>query len=230
MRERWHGEAVGEDDETRLRALVGDEPLTAAGSHADPAVLARKHDALAAEHVAPFLAWRSVTVARLQQLGVPSADAHLPHVDPASGGVHARVVVLHGDSVPCLMRVRGGSGLVSQDNVEGPARRLWELRRSAGVGRADVVEWNSVPWDPVGVGIEEARRSLAGWLGLLRAPRRVVLLGSRAQRFRPVVASVLPWCQVLDAPSASQMARITFPDADERIVRSLAGDEDARSA
>lgn len=215
---------VERPDDAWLRALVGAGPFTGEGSHADPAVLARKRQALSAEHVAPFERWRSETADRLAGLGVTSAEEHLPHVDPASGGVHARVVVLHGDSVPCLMAAAGGGGLVSQDDVAGPARRLWRLQRSAGLPRAEVVEWNSVPWDALpGVGLAEARRCLVGWLGLLRRPVRVVLLGSRAQRFAADVASALPGCEVVAAPSASQMARITFPDADGRIARALVG-------
>lgn len=215
---------VSRPDDAWLRSLVGAEPFTAAGSHADPAVLARKYRALSAGHVAPFEDWRLETADLLRRRGVASAEDHLPHVDPVSGGVHARVVVLHGDSVPCLMAARGGGGLVSQDDGAGPARRLWQLQRSTGLSRAEVVEWNTVPWDPLpGVGPAEARRCLAGWLRLLRRPVRVVLLGAKAQRFAVDVASTLPGCEVLTAPSASRMARITFPDADERIAGALVG-------
>ena len=209
-------------DDGALRALVGQEPFLNDRSHADPAVVARKHHALNAPHVAPFLAWRAQTAEDMDGAGIADAEDHLLHVDPASGGMHARVVVLHAGPVPCGLAVNGGSGLVSADNVEGPAARMWRLARAAGLARAEVVEWNAVPWDSgLALGRALASRSLVRWLGVLRRPERVVLLGARARQFRADVESVLPGVEVTTAPSASQMARMSAPDFEEQIVRAL---------
>lgn len=209
-------------DDDYLRLLVGDEPFTHDRSHADPAVVARKHAALGAPHVAPFLTWRAQTAAKMRAAGLADAEDHLPHVDPASGGVHARVVVLQAAPVPCGLTVNGGSGLVSVDGTDGPAVRMWRLLGRAGTGRADVVAWNVVPWDSgVRLGRALARSTLRAWVGQLHRPDRVVLLGAQARQFVADVQAALPGVAVRVAPSASQLARIAAPDFEDRIVDAL---------
>lgn len=205
-----------------LRDLVGDAPFEHDRAHADPAVVRRKQAALDAPHVAAFDGWRAATVAAMGRAGVSSAADHLPHVDPASGGADARVVVLHATPFPCLMSVNGGSGLVSPDNTDGAATRMWRLGREAGLQRAEVVEWNVAPWAAgLPLGRPLARQVLDHWLGVLRRPERVVLLGSSARVFRAQVEAALPGVDVRVAPSPGQMARITTPDFEPQIVRAL---------
>ncbi|WP_380166830.1 hypothetical protein [Jannaschia sp. R86511] len=135
---------------------------------------------------------------------------------------HHEPVVLHARPYPCLLGVNGGSGLVSPDNDDGVARRMWRLAREAGLSRAAVVEWNVVPWTAgVPLGRAVARRVLDGWLDLLHRPERVVLLGALAREFRSQVEAALPRADVRLAPSPGQMARITTPDFEEQIVRAL---------
>lgn len=207
-----------------LRALVGDAPFEHDRSHIDASVLRRKHAALDAPHVAAFDGWRTETVGAMSRASISAAGDHLPHVDPASGGADARVVVLHANPFPCLMRSNGGSGLISPDNTDGAATRMWRLGREAGLSRAEVVEWNVTPWAaglPLGRAL--AREVLDSWLRLLRRPERVVLLGSTARVFRGQVEAALPRVDVRVAPSPGQMARITAPDFEEQITRALAG-------
>lgn len=156
----------GIPDDGLLRSLVGDEPFLHERAHADVTVVDRKRAALDAAHVAPFLGWRERTVAEMRSAGVPGPDDQLPHVDPASGGVFARVVVL-------------------------------SLRRVL------------------------ARSVLARWLGVLRGPERVVLLGATARQLRNTVEATLPGVTVRTAPSPGQMARITAPDFEEQIRSAL---------
>ncbi len=205
-----------------LRGLVGEAPFTHDRSHDDPDVVRRKHAALIAPHVAAFDGWRAATVQAMRRAGVRSAADHLPHVDPASGGADARVVVLHAGPFPCLMSVNGGSGLVSPDNTDGAATRMWRLGRRAGLARSEVVEWNVTPWQTgLGLGRADARPVLDAWLAVLRRPERVVLLGAASRGFRSQVEQALPGVDVRVAPSPGQMARITTPDFEEQIVRAL---------
>ncbi|MGJ7439978.1 hypothetical protein [Aquipuribacter sp. MA13-6] len=207
-----------------LRALVGDAPFTHDRSHEDREVVRRKQAALSAPHVAAFDGWRAATLETMGRAGVRSAADHLPHVDPVSGGAGARVVVLHAGPFPCLMGVNGGSGIVSPDNTDGIATRMWRLAREAGLPRSEVVEWNATPW-PAGLGLGRAaaRPVLDGWLAVLRRPERVVLLGATAREFRRQVERTLPGVDVRVAPSPGQMARITTPDFEEQIARALGG-------
>lgn len=208
--------------DAELRALVGDAPFEHDRAHADPLVLRRKHDALDAPHVAAFDGWRASTVAAMSRAGVDSAGDHLPHLDPASGGADARVVLLHAGPFPCLMTVNGGSGLISPDNTDGVATRMWRLGREAGLRRAEVVEWNVTPWAAgLPLGRRLAREVLDRWLGVLRRPERLVLLGSPARAFQGQVEASLSGVDVRVAPSPSQMARITTPDFEEQITRAL---------
>ena len=209
-------------DDRLLRSLCGQEPFERDGSDAVPEVLQRKRAALHAPHVQPFLDWRERAADAMALAGVPAGEQLLPHVDPVSGGVHARVVVLHGGTFPCQLAVNGGSGLVSADGTDGTSVRMWRLGREAGLARSEVVAWNVVPW-AAGLPLRRplARQLLLDWLGLLVAPARVVLLGATPRQFRAPVEQALPGVDVRTAPSASQMARITAPDFEEQIVRAI---------
>lgn len=211
-------------DDDDLRQLVGDEPFEGPRSHADAAVLQRKRDALSAAHVQPFSAWRTQTLGAMTRAGVSDPAGRLPEVDPASGGVRSRVVILHAGPEQHLLSANGGSGMVSPDNDDESAARMWRLREAAGLARCDVVEWNVVPWE-VGLklGRPLAAAALGRWLSLLQGPDRVVLLGTAAHKFRPDVIARLGRVHITEAPSPGQMARITSADFEEKIVTALRG-------
>lgn len=211
-------------DDDALRALIGDEPFEGPRSHGDSTVLQRKRDALSAAHVQPFAAWRTQTLGAMSRAGVSDPAGRLPEVDPASGGVRARVLVLHAGPEQHVLATNGGSGMVSPDNDDDSAARMWKLRASAGLTRSDVLEWNVIPWE-VGLklGRPLAAAALGRWLSLLQSPHRVVLLGTAAHKFRPDVIARLGRVQITEAPSPGQMARITSPDFEERIVTALRG-------
>lgn len=211
------------DDDT-LRALVGDEPFTESRSHAEPAVVERKMKALDAEHVAPFHDWREHVVSALTRAGVSDPERHLPHVDPASAGVHARVVVLADSPSVGALEHAGGSGLVSPDNTDAAAERMWRLCGEAGLARSETVHWNVVVWDKA-LKQDRAlvRAFLRRWLQVLEDPQRVILLGTAAKGFRADVRAGLPEAEITDVLFSASKAALVDPKIDEAIVAALRG-------
>jgi uracil-DNA glycosylase len=95
------------------------------------AKLARVHE----PHVAP--------VNRFVEALTCERGAPVPYVDPESGGVAARVLmVLETPSRRGALR----SGMVSMDNDDATARNLWLAHRDTGTPRGTGLLWNAVPW------------------------------------------------------------------------------------
>lgn len=143
-----------------------------------PGVLAARHGHLDDPHVAPLNA-----LAR--RAAVTHREA-VPAFDPASGGVHARLLLLLQDP---SRRAAEGSRIISQHNNDPTARNLLVACEQAGLAYERTVLWNVVPWwvaDPAA-----GRRTIPGearrarpyvheLVGLLPCLETVVLLGRHA--------------------------------------------------
>ena len=211
-------------DDAQLRALVCDEPFDRARSHDTAEVVQRKRAAQGAEHVAPFEVWRTDMLGAMRRAGVSEPDAHLPHVDPGSGGVHARLVVLQEAPGPTTLASAGGTGITSPDNDDPVSERLWRLCNEAGLARYEVVHWNCVAWAK-DLKLERAlvRATLRRWLQVMEGPTRVVLLGTAAKGFRPDVRSGLPEAEITDVLSSASRVALADPRVDLSIVAALRG-------
>ena len=211
-------------DDALLRGLIGDEPFDRARTHDTPEVVQRKRDAQAAEPVAPFEQWRTDMLGAMRRAGESNPDEHLPRVDPGSGGVTARLVVLQEAPGPMSLASAGGSGFCSTDNDDPVSERLWRLCGEAGLARYEVVHWNCVAWDKA-LKLERAlvRATLRRWLQVMEGPTRVVLLGTAAKGFRPDVRSGLPEAEITDVLSSSSRVALSDPRVDASIVAALRG-------
>lgn len=190
-----------------MTALAGDvaEPWDQLPrSHARPDVLVRKRQLLGAPHVAP-LGTHARELERIVGLPVPT-------VDPASGGVGSRVLLLL--ETPSRAGTYG-SGLISIDNDDTAAANLWRAAQQTGLPRADLVVWNAVPWyvgdeariRPARPGeVTRATPYLAGFLELLPRLQVLIALGRAAQRAVLPLGAELTRRQVLllAAPHPSQ--------------------------
>lgn len=115
------------------------------GRNADPRVVADKIARIRDPHVAA-----------LNALSDRIADAEglrrglVPYVDPDTGGVNARMLVLL-DNPSTKAETGTGSGLLSLDNNDRTARNCREAHARNGISWSDVVHWNVVPFPVAGV-------------------------------------------------------------------------------
>jgi uracil-DNA glycosylase len=119
------------------RGATGDRSDAPAGPrrHADPALLAAKQARWFEPHVAPV----NQLVAEI----AATTGREVPYVDPDSGGVNTRVLLLlEAPSGVAAYR----SGMISVDNDGGTAANLWHAHQAVGLPRGQTMMWNAVPW------------------------------------------------------------------------------------
>lgn len=103
--------------------------------HKDPAFLAAKQARWGEPHIAPINA--------LSLLMTRAGLGDVPRIDPDSGGVHARVMLLL--EAPARAAAHT-SGMLSADNDDATAQHVWEAYAQSGLPRAWGIHWNVVPW------------------------------------------------------------------------------------
>lgn len=190
--------------------------------HRDPVFLAAKQARLREPHVAPVQ--QLVDEIRLAQPG-----AHVPYVDPDSGGIHARVLfLLEAPAAAAATR----SGMLSPDNDDGTAANMWRLYRSSGLRRDQCAHWNAVPWyigDGVriraagGEDIEHGGAWLARLVAVLPDLQLVITMGGAARDgfgryLTREDALLLRWIPVAHP---SQRVFNVMPHVRERIERAF---------
>ncbi len=172
--------------------------------HAEPEFLRHKQARWSEPHVAPLNSFCDAITRTTRR--------DVPYVDPDSGGVHARVLLLLLEA-PSRAAAHG-SGMVSADNDDSTAANVWRAYAATGLRRDRSLIWNAVPWYLGGTDkISSARpsdiRAARGWLlaflGLLPRLEVIIGLGRAAQRalaeqqHEPAVGLT-----VLSAPHPSQ--------------------------
>jgi uracil-DNA glycosylase len=156
-------------------------------AHRDADFLAAKRARLWEPHVAPV----NALVERIIEAG----KGDVPFIDPDSGGVDARVLLLL--EAPARAAAHG-SGMLSADNDDATAAHVWEAYRASGLPREWGVHWNAVPWyvgrqekirAVTACEVVEGRTWLEALLDLLPHLRVVLTLGVPA---RKAVAPLVP--------------------------------------
>lgn len=147
--------------------------------HGDAAFLAAKRVRVFEPHVAPINHY-----ARELEKGHP---AGVPFVDPDSGGITARVLLVL--EAPARAAAHG-SGMLSADNDDSTAANVWAAYAATGLERPDAVHWNAVPWylgtatklaPPTEADVIEGRGALHHLTEMLPDLRVVVALGAKAR-------------------------------------------------
>ena len=196
-----------------------DVPARLRGTLADPAVLALRAAARGAPHVAALGGFIA---------GLRTRHGDVPDVDPHDGGGGARLLLLLETPGPGAQPLR----FVSRDNPTGTAANIRRFTGEAGIGRADGVIWNAVPWvihapgarnraprrGEVAAGMAE----LPGFLALLPRLDVAVLAGRVAAGARPVIAAARPGLAVIEMPHPSPTIVCTSPTIPARIRAALA--------
>lgn len=160
----------------------------------------------------------------------------VPDFDPHDGGASARLLILLETPGP------GGDGprMVSRDNPTGTARNLSRFLSEAGIGRADTILWNAVPWIVHAPGARNRplrRGEIAGGLRLLppflaHLPdlHVVVLAGRVAAEGQAIVQAARADVTMLLMPHPSPTCVCTSPAIRQRIAATLTEAERLLSA
>ncbi|WP_168702511.1 uracil-DNA glycosylase [Gordonia paraffinivorans] len=153
------------------------------GRNADPDHLRIRLAQIRQPHVAPL---NALTDRISDAQGLPRGQ--VPYVDPDTGGIDARMLVLL-DNPSTKAEAGTGSGLLSLDNEDRPARNCRDAYARHGADWKDVVHWNVVPFPVAGVkngGSTPVKRAHAvRWtremVGRLPNLEIVLLLGAAAR-------------------------------------------------
>ena len=134
----------------------------------------------------------------------------LPYLDPTYGGVDADVIVLlkapQADADPS----RGAGRLISIDNNDSTAETLFDLFIELSIDRARCVAWNICPFplrefDPAEDELRRGKEDFRSFLGLLKHPKTVLVLGAAVGRgwHEHSFGSIDPNLRVVCGPSPS---------------------------
>lgn len=185
----------------------------------DPAERERRMALVSLSHVAPLNDLvREIRAAR-------GCGDEVPFVDPLSGGINAKVLLLAEAPGPGAVE----SGFLSVDNPDQSAAALFAMMLEARLSRHDVVPWNSVPWYLGESGkiraatvadIMQGQPYLERLLGLLPSARVLLLLGRHAERAAGS-CSALSELRVLAAPHPSPRNIAANPAAKGQILAQL---------
>jgi uracil-DNA glycosylase len=187
---------------------------------ADPLVVEARRFALGKPHMAPLAAF----AAKLRD----ATGRPVPDVDPADGGIGARLLLLLETPGPSI----GRSGFVSRDNPTPTAGNLRRFLSGAAIARRDTVIWNAIPFviHAPGSRNRAPRRAeqtngialLPPFLDLLPHLAVAVLAGRAAAEAEPVLAAARPGLPVLRMPHPSPTIVCTSPEVPRRIAAALA--------
>ncbi|MFE1597574.1 uracil-DNA glycosylase [Methylobacterium sp. ID0610] len=189
-------------------------------SLADPAALDARRALLGAPHLAPLRALAA-------RIGAEQGAA-VPEPDPLDGGIGARLLLLLETPGPAT----GRTAFVSRDNPTGTAANLFRFLAEAGIGRADTLIWNAVPWvihapgarnrAPRAAEIRAAAPYLPALLDLMPHLAVAVLSGRVAQAAAPALAVLRPDLPVIGVPHPSPTYVCTSPSVAARIAAGFA--------
>lgn len=92
-------------------------------------------------HIAPLTEW--VIARRSDPILPPGAGNTIPWLDPASGGIASRALLLLQDP---SRTAATGTGFISPDNNDRTARNTTDACADARLGREHRLHWNVYPW------------------------------------------------------------------------------------
>ena len=175
----------------------------------DPAVRERRRAMLGLPHMIELASYAE----RLRRPGV-----EVPDFDPLDGGIEARVLFLFEKPAP-MTAVAGngkntGSGFISRDNDDPTAEAVFNFMRQADIQRELTIIWNVVPWwngkrEVEKLELQDGARRVFELIHLLRQPRAVVLVGSKAAEARSYLT--ISGLTVFTSDHPSPLVRARWP-------------------
>jgi hypothetical protein len=176
----------------------------------DPAARERRRAMLGLPHMIELASYAK----RLRRPGV-----EVPDFDPLDGGIDAPLLFLFEKPGPMTTETgngqRSGSGFISRDNDDPTAEAVFNFMRQADIPRELTILWNVIPWwngtrAVERLELQDGARRVFELIHLLRQPRAVVLVGSKAAEAR----SYLPIAglPVFTSSHPSPLVRARWPD------------------
>lgn len=178
----------------------------------NPDILEQKCNALYSPHIAPL----TRLVQNYHKKGVD-----MPWMDPADGGVQARMLILLQSPARSELTPR----FVSLDNPCPSQQNLHRFLKQTGIKRKDIILWNTIPWlTPFGKKISPTRDNIRKGVGIIKSLMPllknltvVVLAGSTALQTRPFFEREYPHVTLLTMPHPSPLSLCRAPSVAEAI-------------
>ncbi len=179
-------------------------------------ILEQKCNALYSNHIASL----TRMVQNYHEKGV-----NMPWIDPADGGVQARMLILLQSPARSELTPR----FVSLDNPCPSQQNLHRFLKQAGIKRKDIILWNTMPWlTPLGEKISPTRNNvrkgveiIKSLMPLLEDLTVVVLAGSVALQTRPFFEREYPHITLLTMPHPSPLSLCRASSVAEEIKTTL---------
>ncbi|HBB9607650.1 TPA: uracil-DNA glycosylase [Escherichia coli] len=149
----------------------------------------------------------------------------MPWIDPADGGVKARVLILLQSPARSELIPR----FVSLDNPCPSQQNLHRFLKQAGIKRKDIILWNTMPWltpsgkklSPTSNNITKGVEIIKSLIPLLKNLTVVVLAGLVASQTRPFFEREYPHLTLLTMPHPSPLSLCRSPSVTEAIKTTL---------
>ncbi len=162
-------------------------------------------------HIAPLTAYAA-------ELAGQAPEVQVPYFDPLDGGIQAQALFLLEKpgpmTAPGSEGKRAGSGFISRNNDDPTAENIFSFMQQAGLPRKQTVIWNVIPaWNGT-IRITPAEhqdgiRHVRELIALLPSLRAVVLVGHKAMRAQPYLAST--GFALFSSAHPSRIVRATNP-------------------
>jgi len=149
----------------------------------------------------------------------------MPWIDPADGGVKARMLILLQSPARSDLTPR----FVSLDNPCPSQQNLQRFLKQTGIKRKDIILWNTMPWLTLsGKKLSPTRNNITKGVGILKSLMPllknltvVVLAGSAASQTRSFFEREYPHLTLLTMPHPSPLSLCRSPSVTEAIKTTL---------
>ena len=182
----------------------------------NPKIINQRCRGLYLPHVAPL----TMRVQHYHEKGVD-----MPWVDPADGGIYARILILLESPARSELTPR----FVSLDNPCPSQQNLSRFLKQARIKRKDIIIWNTMPWitpsgrkiSPTKENINKGLAIIQSLMPLLKDITVVVLAGSVASQTRKFFEKEYPHMALLSMPHPSPLSLCRSPFVAEKIKTTL---------
>ena len=182
----------------------------------NPDIIRQRYELLYLPHIAPLTQW----IKNYKAKGID-----MPWIDPADGGVNARILILLQSPARSNLVPR----FVSQDNPGPSQQNLNSFLKQARIKRENIIIWNTIPWltlhnenvSPTKENINKGIAIIKTLMPLLKNVSIVILAGAVALQTRKFFAQAYPDVVILSMPHPSPVSLCRSPSVSEKIKNTL---------